>query len=168
MHRRQELIAVAEMVLADLRRGIAVRLEQFGDGRVLVLQALLGCGHPDFQQAGAERRLSQDKGGTPGGAGLLGVVVGEKRALSGDAVDVGRGPAHHAAMVGTDIPDADIVGHDHDDVGLLGRRLRRRGAAERERDRYHRSREIIVFDHRLILPFAFQSGNFSEVILVTS
>ena len=120
MHRRQEFIAVAEMVLADLRRGVAVRLEEFGDRRVLVLQALLGGRHADFQQTGAERRLSEDERGPSGRAGLLGVVVGEQGAFAGDAVDVGRASAHHAAMVGADIPDADIIGHDDDDVGFLG------------------------------------------------
>jgi len=50
---------------------------------------------------------------------LLGVIVGKEGALSGDAVDVGRASAHHAAMIGADIPDADIVSHDHHDVGLF-------------------------------------------------
>ena len=35
VHRRQELVAVAEMVLAELAGGVAQRLEQLGDGRVL-------------------------------------------------------------------------------------------------------------------------------------
>src|SRR5882724_3250927 len=112
-----------EMVLADLRGGIAVRLEQFGDCWVLVLDTLLGGRQADCQQTRAERRLPQDKGGPAGRAGLLGVVISKECALFGDAVDVGRASTHHPAMVGADIPDADIVGHDHDDVRLLGDRL---------------------------------------------
>ena len=117
--RRQVFVAVAEMVLADLRRRVAKRLEEFGDRRVRILQALLGGGHADLQQAGAERRLAGDERGPPRRAGLLGVVVGEQRTFSGDPVDVGRGPAHHAAVVGAEVPGAHIVGHDHDDVRLL-------------------------------------------------
>ena len=36
VHGRQELVAVAEMVLAELRRGITLWLEQLGNGRVLI------------------------------------------------------------------------------------------------------------------------------------
>ena len=36
MHRRQEVVAIAEMVLAELPRGVALRLEQVGDGRILL------------------------------------------------------------------------------------------------------------------------------------
>jgi hypothetical protein len=49
----------------------------------------------------------------------LAVIVGEQSTLAGDPVDVGGGAAHHAAMVGTQIPGADVIGHDHDDVRLL-------------------------------------------------
>jgi hypothetical protein len=38
-------------------------------------------------------------------------------------------------MVGADIPDADIVGHDHDDVGFFGWCLRGCHTASRERER---------------------------------
>src|SRR5260370_28519296 len=97
MHRGKVLITVAKMILADLRRSVAVRLKQLGDRGVLVLQTLLGGRHTDFQQAGAERGLPQDKGGTPGRAGLLGVVVCEPRALLRDALDAGRASTHHSA-----------------------------------------------------------------------
>jgi hypothetical protein len=41
MHGWQELVAVAEVVLAELCGRIALRLEEFGDGRVLGRQPLL-------------------------------------------------------------------------------------------------------------------------------
>ena len=41
VNRRQKFVAVAEMVLAELPGRIALRLEQIGDGRVLLRQALL-------------------------------------------------------------------------------------------------------------------------------
>ncbi len=119
VHGRQELVAVAEMVLAELSGRIALRFEQFGDGRIFSGQAFLGRGQPDLQQPGPQRALSGDEGGAAGGAGLLAIIVGEDRALVGDAVDVGRAIAHHAAVVGADIPVADIIAHDDEDVGLL-------------------------------------------------
>ena len=120
VHRRQEFVAVAEMVLAELPGHVALRLEQVGQRRVLVGQALLRRRQADLEQAGADRALSGDEGGAAGGAGLLGVIVGEDRAFLGDAVDVGRAVAHHAAIVGADVPVADVVAHDDEDVRLLG------------------------------------------------
>jgi hypothetical protein len=131
VHGGQVFVAVAEMVLADLRSGIAVGLEEFGNGRILVLDTLLCRGQADGQKTGAEWRLPEDEGGTPGRAGLLGIVIGEQRAFLGDAVDVRRAPAHHPSMVGADVPDADIVGHDHHDVWPLLRRWRRLRARRR-------------------------------------
>src|SRR5829696_10487082 len=72
-------------------------------------------------------RTAGDERGPAGGAGLLAVVVGEDRALVGDAVEVGRAIAHLAAVVGADVPVADIIAHDDDDVGLLLRLLGRNG-----------------------------------------
>src|SRR5215213_6659761 len=68
-------------------------------------------------------RTAGDERGPAGGAGLLAVVVGEDRALLGHAIEVGRAIAHLAAVVGADVPVADIVGQDDEDA-WLGRRLR--------------------------------------------
>ena len=46
MHGRQILVHVAEMVLAELRRRVAQRLEHFGDRRVFSLQADSAPGMP--------------------------------------------------------------------------------------------------------------------------
>jgi hypothetical protein len=47
----QILIAVAQMVLADLRRGVAVRLEQLGDGGVsLSCMPCLAPGRPTLSR----------------------------------------------------------------------------------------------------------------------
>ena len=51
VHGRQELVAVAEMVLAELAGGVALRLEQLGERRVLVRQPFLCAGQADLQQA---------------------------------------------------------------------------------------------------------------------
>ena len=119
--RRQELVAVAEMVLAELAGRVALRLEQLGERRVLLGQPFLGARQADLEQAGAEAGLAGDERGAPGGAGLLRVMVGEDRAFLGDAVDVRRAVAHHAAVVGADVPQPDVVAEDDEDVGLAAR-----------------------------------------------
>ena len=120
----QELVAIAQMVLAELRGDVTLRLEQFGNGRVLLGQPLLGARQADLQQPGAQRALAGDEGGAAGGTGLLAIIIGEDRAFIGDAVEVGRAIAHLAAIIGADVPVADIVAHDDEDVWLrllLGR-----------------------------------------------
>ena len=49
VHRRQEFVAIAEMVLAELSGRVALRLQQLGDRRVLVRQAFLRAGRPTFR-----------------------------------------------------------------------------------------------------------------------
>jgi len=123
----QIFIAVAQMVFADLGRGVTERLEELGDRCILVLDTLLGCRKADLQETGAEWRLTKNERGPSGCAGLLRVVIGEQCAFTGDPINVGRAAAHHAAVVGADVPDADIVRHDHDDVRFLCLRLSRSG-----------------------------------------
>ena len=47
---RQELVAVAKVVLAELRRDIALRLEQIGDGRILADRPSLAAGRPTLSK----------------------------------------------------------------------------------------------------------------------
>ena len=65
VHGRQVLVPVAEVVLAELAGGVAERLEQFGDGRIFLLQADRGAGHADLGQAGADRVLAADEAARP-------------------------------------------------------------------------------------------------------
>ena len=60
----------------------------------------------------------------PGRAALHGDIVHEPCTLFREAVDVGRFPDAHAIGVGLNLHPADVVGHDEEDVGLAGRRLR--------------------------------------------
>ena len=85
---RQKFISVAQMVLPELAGGVAQRLEEFGDGRVFLLQADGGAGHADLGQARADRVLAGDEARATGGAALLGIVV-RKGAFVRNAVDVG-------------------------------------------------------------------------------
>ena len=96
-----------------------MRLEQLGDGGVFRLQADVGSGHPYLGQTGADRVLAGDEGGTSGGAALLAVVVGEGDAFVGHAVDVGRAVTHLTAIVVADVPPADVVAPENQDVRFL-------------------------------------------------
>ena len=57
VHGRQELVEVAEVVLAELARGVTERLEQFGDGGVLGLQTDVDAGHADLAHSRSGRRF---------------------------------------------------------------------------------------------------------------
>ena len=78
------------------------------------------AGLADGGHAGADRQLAGDEVGATRRAARLGVVVGEQHAFGGELVEVRRPAGHHAAVVGADVPDADVVAHDDDDVRLLG------------------------------------------------
>ncbi|MCY1179215.1 hypothetical protein D9M73_196010 [compost metagenome] len=118
---RQVLVAIAEVVLAELAGGVALLLHHVADGRSPVRDAVLRAWQADGEQAGAERVFAEDEGGTAGGAGLLAVGVGEQSPFPGDAVDVRRLVAHHALVVGADVEDADVVAEDHQDVRFVRR-----------------------------------------------
>ena len=115
-------------------------LERRGDGRRLPPAVPVGdAGLADRGHAGADRQLAGDEVGASRRAACLGVVVGEHHALGGDLVEVRRAARHHAAVVGADVPDADVVAHDDDDVGPLRLRLRVRRIEQRDRHQRGRS-----------------------------
>ena len=119
VHGRQIFVAVAEMVLAELTGGVAERLQHFGDGRVFRMQSDRRAGHADFGEAGADWVLTGDEARAAGCAALLAVPVGEGRPFLCDAVDVGRLVAHHAFAVVADVPVADVVAPNDEDVRLV-------------------------------------------------
>ena len=57
----QVLIAVAEMVLAELAGGITERLQKLGDGGVFGPHTQGGARQPDFAQTGAKDALARDE-----------------------------------------------------------------------------------------------------------
>jgi hypothetical protein len=97
VNRGQKLVAVAEVVLAELAGGVALRLQQLGERRVLLGQTFLGAGQADLEQARAEAALPRDECGAARRAGLLGIEVGEDRAFLG----ADRGCAHRGAAFST-------------------------------------------------------------------
>ena len=119
VHGRQIFVAIAEMVLAELTGGVAERLQHFRDGRVFRVQSDRCAGHADLGQAGADRVLTGDEARAAGRAALLAVPVGEGRPFLRDAVDVGGLVAHHALAVMADVPIADVVAPDDEDVRFV-------------------------------------------------
>jgi hypothetical protein len=116
------------MVFPKLPRGITQRFERLGDGEIARLKPHWRARDSEFRQAGAFGCLTGDERRPPGGAAVLGVVVGEHHALAGDAVDVRRLVTHHAERIGADIGLADVVAHDEEDVWSLSAwRCGRRG-----------------------------------------
>lgn len=88
VHRRQELVPVAEVILAELAGGIAEWFEQLRDRRVLRLQPDIRAWHADLAQPGAKDALARDERRSAGPAALFAVGVREPHALIGDSVDV--------------------------------------------------------------------------------
>ena len=134
----QELVLVAQVVLAELSGGVPQRLEEFRDARIFRPQANVGPGQADFRQPGADGRLPGDERRAPGGAALLPVPVGEPRAFLGNPVDIRRLVPHDALVIGTRVEPANVVAHDDEDVGFLLLRLRlgetNRGEREHQGD----------------------------------
>ncbi len=117
--RGQELIEIAEVVLTELARGITHGLERRRNGNRL-------CGNPDVRagladrgHARAHRNLAGNESGPPSRTTRLAVVVGEQHPLFGQLVEVRCTASHHAAMVGADVPNANVISHDNDDIGFL-------------------------------------------------
>ena len=115
----QELIEIAEMVLAELAGGVALRFERGGDGAGFRRDADLGARLADRGHAGADGQFAGDEVRATRRATRLGVVVGEQHAFLGQLVEVRRPAGHHAAVVGADVPHADVIAHDEEDVGFL-------------------------------------------------
>ncbi len=117
---RQELVPVAQVVLAELAALVAERLQELRDRGVRRRETELRARHPHLRETRAKRVLAGDERGASRGAALLPVVVGERQALGRQAIDVRRLVAHHSAIVRADVPEPDVVAPEHEDVGMLG------------------------------------------------
>src|SRR5262249_13633802 len=116
VRRRQVLIPVTQMVLAELAGGIAIGFQNIGNARVERPKAELGAWQAHLSQAGADRRLPGDEGGAARRAALLAIPVGEDRTLLADAIDIGRLVAHDTQVVGDEVRPAAVVTHDKEDI----------------------------------------------------
>ncbi len=117
--RGQELIEVAEVILAELTGSIAEVFHEVGDARIFRLQSDVGTRQADLGQPGTNRRLAGDECGPPRSAALLPVPIGESRALASDAVDVRGLVAHDPAVITTRVKPPDVVAHDDEDIRPL-------------------------------------------------
>ena len=133
VHRRQVLVQVAQVVLAELAGCIAKRLQHGGQRDRLGGHTDIGSGLADGGQTRAEGQLAGDEIGAPGGAARLGVIVGESHAVLGELVEVRRLARHDALVIGADVEPADVVAHDDEDVRLV-RRLRLPDGSEGQSD----------------------------------
>src|SRR5882672_6336188 len=107
------------MVLPELAGQIALGLEQLGNRDVPRLQTFLRARQADLEHARAKTGLAGDEAGAPGGAALLTIPVREHRPFLDDAINVGRLIAHLAVVVRGDIPPADVVDPEDEDVGFF-------------------------------------------------
>ena len=123
VHRRQVLVQIAQMVLAELPGLVAQRLQHGGERHGLVRQADIGAGLADRGQASAQWDLAGNEVRPPCGAACLGIVVREHHAVGRQLVEVRRLSGHDATVIGADVEPADIVTHDDEDVGLSCGRL---------------------------------------------
>src|ERR1700730_5649425 len=113
VHSWEELVAVTQMVLTELTGSVAQRLEQFGDRRGFLLQALRRAWQADLGVAGSEHALSREECRSAGGAALLAVVIREHHPLARDAVDIRSTKTHQTVGVRADVRLPDIVAPDH-------------------------------------------------------
>src|SRR5271170_377895 len=98
MHSRQELVEVAQVVLAELTGLVSHTLERLRDRNSLGGDAERRSRLPDRRQAGADRQFSGYEVRSPGGATRFGIIVGEAHALVGHPIKIRR-PAGHDALI---------------------------------------------------------------------
>src|SRR5262249_33895575 len=87
VHGGEVLIAIAEMVLAELACRIPKVLEELSDRWVFRTEADGRAWESDLRQPSTNRRLPGDECRAAGRAALLAVEVREHRALFGDSID---------------------------------------------------------------------------------
>ena len=119
VHGGQMLVAIAEVVLAELAGRIAEILHELPNRGILEAQTERRAWRADLGEAGSDWRLASNKGGASGSATLLPIEIGKHRAFLGDAIDVRRLVTHDAVVVATGIEPANVVGHDEENVGLV-------------------------------------------------
>jgi hypothetical protein len=77
---RQMLVAIAEVVLAELAGGITVCLKNVCDAGIMRPETKFCTRQTDLGEAGANRRLSGDESSAASGAALLAIPVSKNGA----------------------------------------------------------------------------------------
>ena len=119
VHRGQELVPIAQMVLAKLPSRVAHRFQHGSDGRRLIRHADRGPGLPDRGEPGADRQLASDEVGTAGRAARFGVIVGEHHSFGSQLIEVRRPAGHDTPVIRADVEPTDVVTHDEDNIWFL-------------------------------------------------
>src|SRR5207244_1519123 len=115
----QELIEIAQVIFAELAGRVALRFERGGNRASLSWYADLGTRLTDRGHARADGQFAHDEVRATRRATRLSVVIGKQHSFLGDLVEVRRPSSHHAAMVGANVPYADVIAHDEDDVWFV-------------------------------------------------
>ena len=117
---RVELLHVAKMPLAGEVGRLPVLLVEFSDGRRVRGQAVRVAGNNHDRQCRANRDPPGHERGAARRAARLTVPAREHRAFPGHAINVRRRmPKRRTAEVHTVVAPANVVAHEHDDVGFL-------------------------------------------------
>src|SRR5215472_13946088 len=87
---RQVFVQIAEMILAKLSRGVALRFERSCDRAGLCRHANFGTGLTNGRQSCAQGYFASDEGGPAGRTAGFRIVVSEQHALRSQLVEVGR------------------------------------------------------------------------------
>src|SRR5262249_38507035 len=115
----EKLVLVAKVVLSKLAGRVALRLEQFRDGRILRAEPNIRAGQTYFGQACSDWRLSRDEGCAARGATLLAIPARKHCAFLADPIDIRRPISHIAAVIDARVIPPNIVAENDEDVGFL-------------------------------------------------
>src|SRR5262249_27050729 len=121
MDSRQKLVAIAEVILAELAADITLWLEELSDGRILRLDSQCRSWQANFGHASADWRLAGNERRATGGAALLAVPVREKCPFLRDAINVGRLITPDAMVITAWVEPADVIAPDDKDVWFVCR-----------------------------------------------
>ena len=114
----QKLVAIAQMILPKLCGGVSLTFEYLGECWVFFLDPLRRTRNTDRRHPCPDRQLPHKEGRAARRTTGLAIVVCKKSSFLCNSVDVGCS-AHHPVRVSTDIPGADVVTKDDNNVGLL-------------------------------------------------
>ena len=96
--RGQRLVAIADVVLAELAGRVAHVAQQAADGGILLAHAHGRARKSHLREAGADAVLAGEESRATGGARLLAVIVKEPDAFPRESVDVRRLVAHQTPL----------------------------------------------------------------------
>src|SRR5277367_6213004 len=107
------------MVLAKLTGGITHGFEGRCNSHRLCGKSDGSARLPDSSHAGANRKLTSYEIRPACSAACLSVVVSEAHAFCREFVEIRRPASHQTLVIRAEVPNADVVAHDDNDVGFL-------------------------------------------------